>query len=134
MNNTRKYVDFIIDEILPGDFKVILFEPQNDNKAVNWKIGPSVFIDVKLTAIDRYSRSAKFKIVFDKYEKEQIIYIPYENSPRDIIQKIVSKLQNIVYSSFVQDGRSDEICEKYRQERANFGNMFAKINKNIENE
>lgn len=69
MNNTRKYVDFIIDEILPGDFKVLLFEPQNDNKAVNWKIGPRVFIDVNLTAIERYSRSAKFKIVFDKYEK-----------------------------------------------------------------
>lgn len=134
MNNTRKYVDFIIDEILPGDFKVLLFEPQNDNKAVNWKIGPRVFIDVKLTAIDRYSRSAKFKIVFDKYEKEQIIYIPYESSPRDIIGKIVSKLQNIVYSSFVQDGRSDEICEMYRQERANFRNIFVKINKNIENE
>lgn len=134
MNNTRKYVDFIIDEILPGDFKVLLFEPQNDNKAVNWKIGPRVFIDVKLTAIERYSRSAKFKIVFDKYEKEQIIYIPYENSPRDIIGKIVSKLQNIVYSSFVQDDRSDEICERYRQERANFGNIFVKINKIIENE
>lgn len=134
MNNTRKYVDFIIDEILPGDFKVLLFEPQNDNKAVNWKIGPRVFIDVNLTAIERYSRSAKFKIVFDKYEKEQILYIPYENSPRDIIGKIVSKLQNIVYSSFVQDDRSDEICEMYRLERANFGNLFAKSIKNIENE
>lgn len=48
MNNTRKYVDFIIDEILPGDFKVLLFEPQNDNKAVNWKIGPGYLLMLNL--------------------------------------------------------------------------------------
>jgi hypothetical protein len=41
-------------------------------------------MNVELEVIEKYTRSVKFNLKFDRYEVEKIIFIPIESSPMSI--------------------------------------------------
>lgn len=119
MEITKKYVDFILENVINFNSKVLVPEPQEDNKIVYWKLGPRVYMDTTLEVIEKYTRSVKFKIKFDKYEIEQLIFIPIESSPMSIQRKLESKLEKIVYNTLIEDGRRAELVQMYEDRRKN---------------
>ena len=137
MSRTKRYVEFILENILEPKMIVQLPEPQEDGSDVYWKLGVSVEIEVELIPIEVYTRSAKFKIKFDKYEFEQLFYLPLESSPISIRQKIYYKLERLVYDTFINDNRKDDITKMYNQKKKELSEIlvstFSKLKKN-ENE
>jgi hypothetical protein len=68
MGITNKYVDFIIDNIIQDTITVQLYKPMEDGARMIVKLGAVVFCKVKIEVIEKYTRSAKLKLTFDKYE------------------------------------------------------------------
>ena len=124
MELTKKYIEFILENVIDLEIKVILPEPREDGKAAFWKLGPRIAKDITLEVIEKYTRSVKFKIKFDKYEIEQLFFIPIESSPMSIREKLEKKLSNLVYNTFIEDGRRDEIKQMYQDRRKNFAIRF----------
>jgi hypothetical protein len=117
MTFPEKYIDFILENVIEYDLKVQLPEPQEDGKVCFYKLGPAVHIDVKLEVIEKYTRSVKFKLKFDKYELEQIIFIPIESSPMSIKEKLHNKVENLVCKTFLDDNRQDDMRQMYEEKR-----------------
>lgn len=117
MTFPEKYIDFILENVVEYDLKVQLPEPQEDGKVRFYKLGPAVHIDVKLEVIEKYTRSVKFKLKFDKYELELLYFIPIESSPMSIKGKLHNKVENLVYKTFLDDRRRDEIRLMYEEKR-----------------
>ena len=122
----KNYIEFILENVINLKTKVLVPEPREDGRVVYWKLGPRVYIDVTLEVIKKYTRSVKFKIKFDKYEIEQLIFIPIESSPISIRGKLENKLEKIVYSTFIEDGRKDEIKQMYKDRRKNIAIILEK--------
>jgi len=77
MDIRKKYIDFMLENIIETNMNVRLPHPHEDG-GIFWPIiGPTVYIDVELEIIEKYTRSVKFKFKFDKYEIEKLIYIPF---------------------------------------------------------
>lgn len=119
MNIREKYIDFVLENVLGSNMKVQLPSPQEDGKIFWTKLGPVVYMDVELVVIEKYTRSVKFLFKFDKYEVEKIIFIPIESSPMSIKDKLDNTLTNLVFKTFNDDGRRDDIKQMYEDKRKN---------------
>ena len=109
MELREKYIDFMLENVIGSNISVQLPRPEEDGKLFWVKLGPTVYINVDLEVIEKYTRSVKFKLKFDKYELEQIIFIPIESSPMSIKDKLVNKIEKLVCKTFLEDNRQDDM-------------------------
>lgn len=107
----------MLDNIIGANMKVQLPSPQEDGKLFHVKLGPIVYMGVTLEVIEKYTRSVNFKIKFDKYEITKLIFMPIESSPMSIKEKLNKTLEKLVYNTFVEDGRKDDIKQMYDDKR-----------------
>jgi hypothetical protein len=136
MNITKKYIDFMLDNVIDSNIRVQLPNPQEDGKLFWTKLGPTVYIKVDLEVIEKYTRSVKFNLKFDKYELEQIIFIPIESSPMSIKEKLHNKVENLVCKTFLDDNRQDDMRQMYEEKRKTMFSGLEKMiskSKNIDN-
>jgi hypothetical protein len=136
MSITKKYIDFMLDNVIDSNIRVQLPNPQEDGKLFWTKLGPTVYIKVDLEVIEKYTRSVKFKLKFDKYELEQIIFIPIESSPMSIKEKLHNKVENLVCKTFLDDNRQDDMRQMYEEKRKTMFSRLEKMvskSKNIDN-
>lgn len=129
---SEKYLDFVLDNVISKSIKVSIPRPMEDGKTFWVKLGPIVTIDVKLEVLEKYSRSAKFKVMFDCYEIERVFHIPIESAPTAIRDKLYHKLSNLVYNTFIENGRRDEISKMYEENSrkifSSIGDVVSKMN------
>lgn len=123
----------MLDNIIGDKTKVQLPEPHEDGKLFWTKLGPTVYMDVNLEVIEKYTRSVKFNFKFDKYEVEKIIFIPIESSPMSIKEKLNNTLVKLVYNTFVEDGRQDDIKQMYDDKRNRINDKLKTIVGKIRN-
>lgn len=107
----------MLENVIGSDIRVQLPRPEEDGKLFWTKLGPTVYIKVDLEVIDKYTRSVKFKLKFDKYELEQIIFIPIESSPMSIKEKLHNKIEKLVCKTFLEDNRRDDMRQMYEDKR-----------------
>jgi hypothetical protein len=122
---TEKYVEFILNYI-GDDFRAELYEPQEKGTYASWKLGPIVTIPVKIEVINKYTRSANLRLLFDKYKVEELFFMPLNSSPDSILNKTNKKIVKIVNETLIDDGREDEIRKMYADKRAFINEMFIK--------
>jgi hypothetical protein len=120
MTATEKYRDFILDNFIRDSIKVKLPKPTEDGRLMWVKIGLSVSIDVKLEVIEKYTRSAKIKLIFDRYEVEQLFFFPLESAPTKIQERFEEKLSEIVCKTFFDDDRHEDVLRMYKEKRNSF--------------
>lgn len=114
MTVTEKYIDFILDNFIGNNIKVQLPKPYKEG--VMWvKLGFIVYQEVQIEVLEKYTRSIKLKLSFDKYEIEQLVFIPVESAPTSITGKFRNKVENLVYKVFFDDGRQEEISKMYEE-------------------
>ena len=65
MDIREKYIDFMLDNIIGSNIRVQLPHPQEDGKLFWTKLGPTVYVNVDLEVIEKYTRSVIFKLKFD---------------------------------------------------------------------
>ena len=132
MTITQKYVDFILDNIIQDSITVQLYKPMEDGARMYVKLGPTIHRKVKIEVVEKYTRSAKLKLTFDKYEIEEIFFIPFSSSPDSIETKTHKKIENIVNKTFIDDNRIDDIKQMYEQQFKLLGESISKMisNKN----
>lgn len=118
----------MLENVIEPNIVVQLPEPQEDGKLFWVKLGPSVYINVKLEVIDIYTRSVKFKVKFDKYELEQLVFIPIESSPMSIKGKLRNKVEKLVCKTFLDDNRQDDMRQMYEEKRKT---MFSGLEKMV---
>jgi hypothetical protein len=125
MDIRKKYIDFILENIIETNIKVQLIHPREDGSLVWTLSGPTVYMNVELEVIEKYTRSVKFKLKFDKYEVEKIIYIPIESAPTSIKEKLHNTLTNLVSNTFIEDNRQEDLKEMYKKRSEK---MFSGLN------
>jgi hypothetical protein len=118
MSITKRYIEFILENIIDLEIKVLVPEPVDSERQVYWKVGPKVYIDATLEVVEKYTRSVKFKIKFDKYEVERLIFIPIESAPFSIKGKLHNKIEKVVYNTLIEDGRREDIIQMYTDKRS----------------
>ena len=128
MDIREKYIDFMLDNIIGSNIRVQLPHPQEDGKLFWTKLGPTVYMNVELEVIEKYTRSVKFSLKFDRYEVEKIIFIPIESSPMSIKEKLHNTIENLVSKTFISDGRQEEMRQMYEEKRKT---MFSKLEKMV---
>ena len=128
MSITKKYIDFMLDNVIGSNIRVQLPEPHEDGKLFWTKLGPTVYVNIDLEVIEKYTRSVKFKFKFDKYEVEKIIFIPIESSPIRIKEKLDNTLENLVSKTFLEDGRKEDMKQMYEEKRKT---MFSGLEKMV---
>lgn len=128
MDIREKYIDFMLDNIIGTNIRVQLPEPHEDGKLFWTKLGPTVYMNVELEVIEKYTRSVKFNFKFDRYDVEKIIFIPIESSPMSIKEKLHNTLENLVYKVFLADGRQDDLKKMYDEKRKT---MFSGLSKMV---
>ena len=127
MTVTEKYIDFILDNFIGNNIKVQLPKPYKEG--VMWvKLGFVVYQEVRIEVLEKYTRSVKLKLLFDKYEVEQLVFIPIESSPISIKEKFYNRVQKLVYKTFFEDGRREEISKMYEEKQNKFFQTL-KLNK-----
>ena len=116
MSITEKYIDFILDNFIGSNIKVQLPKPYKEG--VMWvKLGLVVYQEVQIEVLEKYTRSVKLKLSFDKYEIEQLVFIPIESAPISIKEKFRRRIENLVWKAFFDDGRQDEITKIYEKKQ-----------------
>jgi hypothetical protein len=128
MDIREKYIDFMLDNMIGNNIRVQLPEPHEDGKLFWTKLGPTVYINVELEVIEKYTRSVKFNFKFDRYDVEKIIFIPIESSPMSIKEKLDNTLTNLVSKTFLEDGRKEDMKQMYDERRKT---MFSKLSKMV---
>jgi hypothetical protein len=128
MNIREKYIDFMLENVIGSNIRVQLPNPQEDGKLYWTKLGPTVYINVELEVIEKYSRSVKFNLKFDRYEVEKIIFIPIESSPVRIEEKLHNTIENLVSKVFIGDGREEDMRQMYEEKRKT---MFSELEKMV---
>ena len=124
MSMTEKYVDFILDNFIGDKIKVQLPKPYKDGRVMWVKLGFVVYREVEIEVLEKYTRSVKLKLSFDKYEVEQLVFIPIESAPTSIKNKFYNKVQTLVYETLFNDGRKDEISKMYEEKQNKFFSNF----------
>lgn len=125
-NVMERYVDFITNEI-KGEYKTLLWIPTSiKNEIYIPKIGPKIFIDVKVEILEKYTRSCKIKLLFDKYEIEDIFFMSRHKSPDLLLREIDNKIEKIVNNTYLGDNRLDEITQKYKECKSNLPKFLIK--------
>jgi hypothetical protein len=127
MTITQKYVDFILDNIIQDSVTVQLYKPFEDGARMYVKLGPTVFCKSKIDVVEKYTRSAKLKLTFDKYEVEEIFFIPFSSSPESIEIKTRKKIEKIVNKTFIDDSRTEDIKQMYAAKYKLLGDALSKI-------
>ena len=117
MTITQKYVDFILDNIIQDNITVQLYKPFEDGSRMYTKLGPTVRCKVQIEVIEKYTRSAKLKLTFDKYEVEELFFISFSSSPDSIEKKTQNKIEKIVNKTFIDDNRTEDIKQMYEEKR-----------------
>ena len=128
-NITRRYVDFMAS-CIGESTGVFLSNPDKDYMKIDHTF-TKLKIPVDITVLDKYTRSVKLKLKFDRYEHEDIFYMPFESSPMSNLSKLDKKITKIVNDAYIKDGREDEIREMYREERNKFANYLKTAIDNI---
>jgi hypothetical protein len=128
MDIREKYIDFMLENVIGSNIRVQLPNPQEDGKLYWTKLGPTVYINVELEVIEKYTRSVKFNLKFDRYEVEKIIFIPIESSPVRIEEKLHSTIENLVSKVFIGDGREEDMRQMYEEKRKT---MFSELEKMV---
>lgn len=128
MELTKKYIEFMLENVIGSNITVQLPRPEEDGKLFWVKLGPTVYINVDLEVIEKYTRSVKFKLKFDKYELEQIIFIPIESSPISIEEKLTNKIEKLVCKTFLEDNRQDDMRQMYEDKRKK---LFSWLEKSV---
>lgn len=127
----EKYVAFICSEI-PKEMHTEFVQPNVEQLArFIHKIGPRVTEKVEITILETYTRSAKIKITFDKYENESIYYMSRHKGPDNLLNEIQNKIQKIVNETFINDNRLNYIIDKYLIAQAYQTNIINNITKSI---
>jgi hypothetical protein len=126
MTVTQKYVDFILDNIIQDTIRVQLYKPFKDGARMYVKLGPTVNCIVKISVIEKYTRSAKLKLTFDKYEIEELFFIPFSSSPDSIESKTHTKIEKIVNKTFFDDNRTEDIKQMYTERHTQIGEIISK--------
>jgi len=116
----------MLDNVIGSSIRVQLPKPVSDGKIVWVKLGPVVYMNVDLEVVEKYSRSVLFKLKFDKYEIEELIFLPVESAPMSIKSKLINKIEKLVCKTFLEDGRRDDIVKMYEDKKAM---MFTGIEK-----
>ena len=127
MTITQKYVDFILDNIIQDTIIVQLHKPFEDGSRMITKIGPTVNRIVKISVVEKYTRSAKLKLTFDKYEVEELFFIPFSSSPESIEGKTRTKIEKIVNKTFIDDNRTEDIKQMYEERHTQIGEIISKV-------
>jgi hypothetical protein len=127
MTITQKYVDFILDNIIQDTIIVQLYKPFEDGSRMITKIGPQVNRKVKIEVVEKYTRSAKLKLTFDKYEVEELFFIPFNSSPDSIEKKTQNKIEKIVNKTFIDDNRTKDIKQMYEQQSKLLGEAISQM-------
>jgi len=127
MTITQKYVDFILDNIIQDSITVQLYKPMEDGARMYVKLGPGVLCKVKIDVVEKYTRSAKLKLTFDKYEVEEIFFIPFSSSPDSIEMKTRKKIEKIVNDTFINDNRTEDIKQMYAERHAELKKALSKM-------
>lgn len=127
MTITQRYVDFILDNIIQDTITVQLYKPQEDGSRMITKIGPQVRCKVQIEVIEKYTRSAKLKLTFDKYEIEELFFIPFSSSPESIEMKTRTKIEKIVNQTFIDDNRTEDITQMYAERLIQLGEIMSKF-------
>ena len=127
MGVTNKYVDFILDNIIQDSITVQIYKPMEDGARMYVKLGPMIHCKVKIEVIEKYTRSAKLKLTFDKYEHEDIFFIPFSSSPDSIEMKTRKKIEKIVNKTFIDDSRTEDIKQMYAAKYKLLGDALSKI-------
>ena len=127
MTITQKYVDFILDNIIQDNITVQLYKPFEDGSRMITKIGPQVNRKVKIEVVEKYTRSAKLKLTFDKYEVEELFFIPFSSSPESIEMKTRIKIEKIVNKTFIDDNRTEDIKQMYAERLVQIGEIMSKF-------
>jgi hypothetical protein len=128
MDIREKYIDFMLENVIGSNIRVQLPNPQEDGKLYWTKLGPTVYINVELEVIEKYTRSVKFNLKFDRYEVEKIIFIPIESSPVRIEEKLHNTIENLVSKVFIGDGREEDMRQMYEEKRKT---MFSELEKMV---
>lgn len=130
MSITEKYVEFILGYI--GNSSLVqLDEPKEGSMVAYHKLGQVVTVNVDMKVLSVYSRSANILLTFDKYSVERLFFMPLNSSPVSISNKINKEIDKIVNRTFFEDGRSDEIRERYEKRRQDISDAIQ--NMKIEN-
>ena len=123
MSITEKYIDFILDNFIGSNIKVQLPKPYKEG--VMWvKLGFVVYQEVEIEVLEKYTRSVKLKLLFDKYEVEQLVFIPIESAPISIKEKFYNRIEKLVYKTFFEDGRQEDISKMYEEKQNKFFSNF----------
>ena len=125
---TEKYRDFILENFIEDSIMVQLPKIDEEGRAWNVKLGLSTYITVNIEVIEKYSRSFKAKLKFDKYEIEQLFFIPLDSSPPSIKEKFVNKIEKIVVNTL-----GHEEIRRLNKEREDmfYGKIYSAVkNKN----
>jgi hypothetical protein len=107
----------MLENVISSNIRVQLPHPHEDGKLFWTELGPTVYMNVELEVIEKYTRSVKFNFKFDKYEVEKIIFIPIESSPIHIKEKLENTLTNLVSKTFLEDNRQDDMRQMYEDKR-----------------
>ena len=126
MTVTQKYVDFILDNIIQDNSTVQLYKPQEDGARMYVKLGPQVHCIVQIEVVEKYTRSAKLKLTFDKYEVEELFFFPFSSSPQSIEDKTRTKIEKIVNKAFIDDNRTEDIKRRYEYQHKLIGELLSK--------
>jgi hypothetical protein len=127
MTITQKYVDFILDNIIQDNITVQLYRPFEDGSRMYTKLGPTVRCKVQIEVIEKYTRSAKLKLTFDKYEVEELFFIPFNSSPESIEGKTQTKIERIVNKTYIDDNRTEDIKQMYEAQRRVLSESISKF-------
>lgn len=118
----------MLENVIGSNIRVQLPEPHEDGKLFWTKLGPTVYTNVELVVIEKYTRSVKFNFKFDRYDVEKIIFIPIESSPMSIKEKLRNTLENLVSKTFIGDGRQEDLKKMYDERRKT---MFSGLSKMV---
>lgn len=127
MGVTNKYVDFILDNVIQDSINVQLLKPMEDGARMYVKLGTQIHCKVQIEVIKKYTRSAKLKLTFDKYEHEDMFFVPFSSSPESIEMKTRKKIENIVNKTFIDDNRDEDIKQMYADKYQNFAESLSKF-------
>jgi hypothetical protein len=113
MELRQNYIDFIIENVIYPTLKIQLPIPDDDGENYCVQEGTIVNLGINIQVIESYTRAVKLKLNFDKYEKEQIFFIPIAEAPELIERKLHYTLKKIIMETFENDGRRQEIKQWY---------------------
>ena len=122
----KRYVEFICNEI-PTEIKVKLYPITSINIINSPKLNIQQFVNIEI--LEKYTRSCKLKLIFDKYEIEDIFFMSRHKGPDKLLDEIDLKIEKLVNNTFINDGREDYIEEKYKEYNKKLQQIFNKLPK-----